>query len=735
MTPPVLSSVGAACRVAGADELIGPFETSVRPQELPWGAGASFDTAGVTRQPLLLVRLLTDLEETAYVVTVTVDGVVVPAVTFEAWSEQGTQVLASVPATDAQGTAARATGTVAVVRHDGGGTAVLSPAEVQAVVAVDLVQGVLGRLTFALLSEKARLRRQVREIRAMRALLHARSNALDLHGADLGVPRLRDALSWDAVTRNVAATPVAGGEPDAEYRARLRIVRGVRLGTPTWIDDRANGPGADTDPGAGWLADVGCATRLQVDETRNPLLVAFRLVDPGRDAGRLELLDAARRVHLVWASGSDGDAVHAARTLPAAVAARIAAARAALTTLGLPAREPVAPAVAFALQRLASLQTRLGVQVFTQVLHGQHDDGGSRYELGLGVQLTAPAAGTVDSAVTAATALLDPGMVPVPRTDDPQATWLLRAAGMRTAMPLADGTVYASTLSSGGLVVDLAPGPGAAVPITASARIDGPGDSEHDGPLHGVIDALAVDGLTPVASVPDLLTGIQATAANPGVDAALASLDLPRTVSVDDVRARLGAVSSRDYTVVDLGPATTAQVVADHAVLAAIVRHGARGGASSVLPLLTSGGTVALVFGLVDLPLAGNNLSSRHTVAYRWQVRGLVEHPVGLWPRLGPTTTLEPAGSGISVLTCLAYVRTGGNDPYQWRPTLPDDALLSLRQYEHLMNIVELVTPIGVRADTWDIRRRHVDVDGSGSATPLRPSAARTYHRYRPLHP
>jgi hypothetical protein len=51
------------------------------------------------------------------------------------------------------------------------------------------------------------------------------------------------------------------------------------------------------------------------------------------------------------------------------------------------------------------------------------------------------------------------------------------------------------------------------------------------------------------------------------------------------------------------------------------------------------------------------------------------------------------------------------------------------------MTVVELVTPIGVRADTWAIRRQHVDVDGAGTADRLPPSAARTYRRYRPQHP
>jgi hypothetical protein len=586
------------------------------------------------------------------------------------------------------------------------------------------------------LSEKQRLRRQARELRAMRALHYARADALDRIGADLGAPRLSDALSWDAGTKQIATTPLPGGrEDDAAYRARLRILRGVRLPAPAWIDAAVNGPGTSTDPGAGWLADLGFASRLTVDETLNPLLVAFRVVSSGRPKGRAELLDAIRRTHLVWPAGSAaGSAAHAGRMLPPAAVAQVNAARAALAALNLPADQPVAAPLAFALQRLTALQGRLGAQPFQTVLAGQHDDGGSRYELGLGARLAAPAAGDLAAAVAAATALGDPAVAPAAVADDPIGAWLLRACGLRTAQPLADGSIYVSTLASGGLVVDITPSPDAAPPLTVTARLETPSDAAHDQPFQGVISALAPDGLAPVGTPAPLITGIQPTANNVAMSAALTTLDLPQVVSVADLQARLGEVAERDYVVFDLGPAATGEVTADPSKLAELVSHGARGGASSMLPLLTAAGTLALVFGVVDLPLAGNNLAAQHTIAYRWQVRGLVGHQVGVQPKRGPAVTIGTAGLGISLITCLTYVRTGSNDPYQWRPTLPDDALLNLAQYEHLMNIVEVATPLGVRADTWAIRRRHVDVDGSGTPTPLSPSAARTYHRYRPMH-
>lgn len=751
----VVTPTGAASLAAAADELIGPLSDAVRPNRLPWAqvldAGAphhpgpprpedfvtvpQFDTGGVTRHPVLLVRLLVDLDDEQLTVSADLGAAEPVTATFAPWSEHGSSLVLAVPPTDADGAAAQVAGSLTAERTQPDGTVeALSDGAVVATFAVDLVQGVLGRLALVLLSEKPRLRRQARELRASRILDHARLGTLDGIGADLGVPRLREEIAWDEATRQVAAQPIAGGEVDADYRARLRVVRGVRLPSPTWIDVTTNGPGGPSEPGRGWLAEVGFTTRLTVDETANPLLVAFRVVDPTRGEGRAELLDAVRRLHLVWPAGAPGDAVHAARMVTAAAGARVTKARAALATLGLPADQPVAPSVANALARLVDLQTQLGVNVYKQAVTGQRDDGGSRFELGLGVALKPPTTAAIGSAVTKAQAL-DPRLGAVGAADDPVASWLLRAAGMRTAHAAADGTVYASPVSVGGLVVDVAPGPGGPAPLTFTARIEGP-DADHDGPVQAIVDALAADSLTPLpaADAAALVAGMKVSASSPSIDSALAALDLPRVTDVADVRQRLARVALRDYVVVDLAGGTGA-VVADHQQLDDLVAVAARGGASSALPFVTAGGTLAFAFGVVDLPLAGNNLSSRHTVAYRWQVRGLVDRGLRVQPVLGPSTTLASAGEGVSVVACVAYVRTGGNDPYEWRATLPDDALLTLRQYEHLMNLVELATPVGVRADTWEIRRRHVSVDGSATPTPLSPSAARTYHRYRPLHP
>jgi hypothetical protein len=82
-------------------------------------------------------------------------------------------------------------------------------------------------------------------------------------------------------------------------------------------------------------------------------------------------------------------------------------------------------------------------------------------------------------------------------------------------------------------------------------------------------------------------------------------------------------------------------------------------------------------------------------------------------------------------VVALSYVRTGLTDPYEFRVELPDGATLTLAQYERLMNALARVCPVGVEINTYAIRRDHVDLDGDGTAEPLRPAVARTFRTFR----
>ena len=51
------------------------------------------------------------------------------------------------------------------------------------------------------------------------------------------------------------------------------------------------------------------------------------------------------------------------------------------------------------------------------------------------------------------------------------------------------------------------------------------------------------------------------------------------------------------------------------------------------------------------------------------------------------------------------------------------------------MNLLDHLHPIGIEVNTFDIRRRHVDLTGAGTAEWLTSRASRTFHVYRQRRP
>lgn len=738
-TPTAFDTFGAGALAAAAAELIGPLQPATTPEPLtllPSPAGQAAAAVGsTTRYPLVLCTLLTDLADA----TVTISPAVQfgatsaqpqPVVTFAPYSVAGTALVAVVPPMT-QGTTTTppftllAQGTLAT----GSAVSTLDPGELAATVRFDLVQGVLARLMTVLLDEKGKIRRAARQIRAMRVLVTATGNALNRIGADLSCPRFADELVWDAGRRSPVTQPLqppGTTESDESYRARLRVLRGFRLPSQPWIDSVISGPDG------GFLADVGFSARVTADESLDPQLLAMRLVAPGQPGVIESLLDAVRKVHLIWPAGSaTGDAIHAQRLLPTDLVAAVTRQRAALATWKLPDGQPVAPALAAALAQLDDRCGQLAARPWPAVSAGQSDAGGSRFELGLGALLAAPVAALLDAAVNAATELNDPALVPRPRSVDPAGAWLLNACGLRTVEQGADGTVFVSPALMGPLVVDVDPGPEDSTPLTLSARLVSAADPNHDVPMVSVIQALATEQLTPVPAPATLLAGAQPVTAVAGLADALATRDLTGVTDVASFVRQLASVSPRDYAIFDLGATRTAAVIATPALLSPLFTTATQAGASSVVALATGTGTLALMFGVAGMPVGGANLAAQHTVIHRWQARALGTTAADVQPRRGPVVRIAFPSNGITLVSCLVSQRDGANEPYTWRPALPDGALLTLRQYEHLLNVVQLVTPVGVRADTFAIRTQHVDVDGTGKATFLTPTAARSYRQYR----
>ncbi|WP_462187022.1 MULTISPECIES: hypothetical protein [unclassified Frankia] len=139
---------------------------------------------------------------------------------------------------------------------------------------------------------------------------------------------------------------------------------------------------------------------------------------------------------------------------------------------------------------------------------------------------------------------------------------------------------------------------------------------------------------------------------------------------------------------------------------------------------------VLVVVSTRGLPLGGLNLSGRRTSGVSWHALPVTGLPAAI-DSGGSAAMVRPAGTGITLLVTLAYRSSELADPYQVRLELPAGATLNLDQYEFLMNVVERTVPAGIQANTFAIRRRHLDVDGDGTADPLPVTTARVFRRFR----
>jgi hypothetical protein len=101
---------------------------------------------------------------------------------------------------------------------------------------------------------------------------------------------------------------------------------------------------------------------------------------------------------------------------------------------------------------------------------------------------------------------------------------------------------------------------------------------------------------------------------------------------------------------------------------------------------------------------------------------------------IGPTgsrTQLTPGSPGLLAVIAVGYTHQGLTDPYQFRVQLPDKAVLTLQQYEFLMNMLQHLHPLGIEVDTFAIRQNHVDLDGDGNPEPLQTNVSKTYRQFR----
>ena len=616
-----------------------------------------------------------------------------------------------------------------------------------------VVEGNLARLLYVIGSEKMRLRRQAGELYAMRRIDESRDDALDSLGAELGVPRFDTRLTWDGTLRT--PTIVRQREADAPFRARLSIYRPFLRASRRAVENALNGPGIGDN--AGLPSRIGVRHRLAIAEPDSELLAAIRLVSAPDDAPRTAFLAHLRQAVLL----EPGVEVPATRLLPSAVRAEENALRARLAlTFDFPANAHIAPVLAHALDRVGECRRALGITRRWRVLRTQEDNGGSRYELGLGVDVEQlpPAeldvlvanhvSGSVVADTPAAIRALLAQMQPRAANEDTHGRWLLAPCGLSTVHPLDASKTYVSHLALHGLII----GKNAAAAtdtLFLDARLNAPFDSGPDARLVLALadadTARAAAGIAPWT----LLTGVQERAAwalaVPPADALVQSMEDARILMDRDATAVNRATSALQSLPSEL----TATLQLDAALAALLVTHDASAAQSlltsiiafqnagflSVLPLFTSDNRVLLVVAVTTLPGSATLLTGRSKNSFRWYLLPIDGEHGALERGIGSRNAWSP-GSGVAAVVAVVAGKRGSTDPrervepLELRVSLPDGALVNLEQYEFLMNVLDRVRPLGVIVGTRGIRGR-IDADGNGAAERLSPTLSRTFRPYQ----
>ena len=160
-----------------------------------------------------------------------------------------------------------------------------------------------------------------------------------------------------------------------------------------------------------------------------------------------------------------------------------------------------------------------------------------------------------------------------------------------------------------------------------------------------------------------------------------------------------------------------------------------KAGFFSVLPLFSRDNRVLLVLAVTTLPGNATLLTGRSKNSFRWYLTPIAGEHGTLDRQIGSRNAWIPA-NGVAAVIAVVAGKRGSTDPrervepLELRVSLPDEALVSLEQYEFLMNVLDRVRPLGVVVDTRGIRSQ-IDADGNGAAERLSPTLSRTFRPYQ----
>lgn len=725
-----------------AEALAGPLAAGARTDMLALNGLGRVTLAAGLWEPLLLVAPAADLAADRVVVSASIDGAALPAVSFVPWTEARAFLPLYRPT---PGPALTTLAPAVLTLRAREGDADVPVNQLRHRLLVQLLSGSFGRLYYLLQAETPRLRRLMRQVANARALAHpggAEGAMLDRIGQELAVPRFSDRIKTQA---GQILTEEAR-ESDGDYRRRLGVYRPFLMPTRQHVEAALNAGSPPASP------------RFRILEEDNAFQIGLRLVSmAGSPAAARDQRHNYQR-HLRETVLIDPTApVPAARRLPAAQRAEETALRTRLAgQLSFAgASRAMAPALAAAFDRLGVAAGALGLTLPLTVIRAQEDDSGSRWELGLAAEIKAPSQARLDELADRArnidlTKIRDRNARSLAarlKATAPAAAgtagWLFRGAGFRTVHALAPDRLMLSHFTSEGLVIegqaDLQVG--ASGDVTFTAQSLAPNDEATNAALAHALAGGATGwtgGAPPWTRVAEteLAAEIAALTAPPATLAnRLRALGLPADFDAAHFRQALARYPAGIFALMRFTPAFSNAIAAGQAAdwdrLGLIVEQLAQTGVAAAALMRGSGNGMILVAAAIALPLMASNLAARRSSGFVWRALPVTD---GTYHIDGAGSTARFTGrGGIAAIAVVGYARRGLTDPFEYRVTAAEGATLDIAEYEFLMNQLRRLTPAGVQANTWDIRRRNVVTDPALGPTPLPPSMTRAFRPFRRL--
>ena len=733
-----------------ADTIAGPLSSTLRHEDLSVDNQGRVTVPAGSYAPLLWISPKDDLGDETINVEISQLAPApiarLDALEFAPYSERGGYIPYLAPTTG-PGEKTSVAFTYQVVARRGG--RVVPKAQIKNQIKVRVTNGRFAKLMAFTQLETLRVRRLGREIAARRTLFGAVGNGLDRIGRELAVPRMDDRIDVKNGEMLVHQEP----ETDAAYRRRLGIYRPFFMPTRNAVLNQLNSAHSI-------LRETGFDANFDVLETDNPFMIGFKIVAVGETEAaahraRLNYLNYLRDTVLIDAAKN----VPATRHLPSRQRKREQAMRNRLRA-GLEfetgIERSIAPWLAVAFDRLVRLAAHLGITtVKWKILQAQSDASDSRFELGLCARIKAPTASDAQAFRTRIDAARPPvddpeiagvlATLQAGNTQSNDAAWLFLACGFRTFQPVQAGQVIVSHASLGPLNItgpDVMTFHQGRAGVGLHARLNNNNGSAPDLALANALGALAQNWPNTLANW-TVLTQAQTTAAfehmgKPDSDLGplLKSIGLTPPANFGDFASAFKSYPRHVFRILtfdgSMGAALAGQFDAASDLLGDIADTLGSNGASA-MTFVAIAGQLALIVSSIGLPQVGTNLGPRRSSDFFWNVQA-VSTPKGAGRmRLtgqGTRALLKANKEGVYAVTCLAYSRIGKTDPFEWRITLPRDAVLTYPQYEILMNMLSRMFPVGVEVNTWDIRRHNVALDGITQQA-LSPRLSRSYRPFK----